>query len=135
MSSNWAGNEQVIEQFRASGGAPFGNTSMLLVTTTGAKSGLPRTTPLLHSSDGDRIVIVASKGGEPTEPDWYRNLVANPVVTVELGAATFQARAKVVGREERDRLYAHHAELYPQFVEYEQKTTRVIPVVVLERLS
>jgi deazaflavin-dependent oxidoreductase (nitroreductase family) len=125
----------VIERFRASGGKPEGNERLVLLTTTGAKSGLPRLTPVAYSTDGDRIVIVASKGGAPTNPDWFGNLVANPIVTVEMGSETFQARATVTEGEERDRLFANHAKLMPGFAEYPQKTTRVIPVVVLERLS
>jgi deazaflavin-dependent oxidoreductase (nitroreductase family) len=135
MSSPTNYNQQVIERFRASGGKPEGNERLVLLTTTGAKSGLPRLTPVAYSTDGDRIVIVASKGGAPTNPDWFGNLVANPIVTVEMGSETFQARATVTEGEERDRLFANHAKLMPGFAEYPQKTTRVIPVVVLERLS
>jgi deazaflavin-dependent oxidoreductase (nitroreductase family) len=128
-------NQQVIEQFRATGGNPGGPNRLLLLTTTGAKSGQPRTSPLAYSTDGDRIVIVASKGGAPTHPDWYGNLLKNPTVTVELGGETFQARARVTEGEERDRLFAHHAELMPGFADYVTKTTRVLPVIVLERIS
>ena len=128
-------NQQVIEQFRASGGKPGGPNQLILLTTTGAKSGQPRISPVAYSTDGDRLVIVASKGGAPTNPDWFANLVKNPIVTVEQGAETFQARATVVEGEERDRLYARHAELMPGFADYVTKTTRVIPVIVLERIS
>jgi deazaflavin-dependent oxidoreductase (nitroreductase family) len=127
-------NQTVIERFRQNGGNVSGWGRLLLLTTTGAKSGLPRTTPLAYSTDGDRLVIVASKGGAPTNPDWYHNLLANPTATVELGTERFQVRAHVVAGHERERLYAHHAELMPGFAEYPRKTTRQIPVVLLERL-
>ena len=131
-------NEKLIAEFRANGGkvsGMFAGRPMLLLTTTGAKSGLKRTTPLVHTRDGDRIVVIASKGGAPTNPAWYHNLVANPTVTVELGTEKFPAKATVVTGAERDRLFAAQAALMPAFAEYETKTTRQIPVVVLERLS
>ncbi|MCA1666399.1 MAG: nitroreductase family deazaflavin-dependent oxidoreductase [Thermomicrobia bacterium] len=129
-------NQQVIAEFRANGGkvgGPFAGRSMLLLTTTGAKSGQPRTSPLVYTTDGDRIVIIASKGGAPTNPDWYRNLVAHPTATVELGTEKFQARATVIEGQERERLYDQQAAQIPGFAEYQQKTTRQIPVIVLER--
>jgi deazaflavin-dependent oxidoreductase (nitroreductase family) len=128
-------NQQVIETFRANGGVVPGPNRLLLLTTTGARSGQERTTPVAYSTDGDRLVIVASKGGADTNPDWYFNLLANPTVTVELGAERFQARASVAGEDERERLYARHAELMPGFAEYPQKTERKIPVVLLERIA
>lgn len=128
-------NQTVIERFRANGGAVGGSNRLLLLTTTGRKSGLPRTIPVAYSTDGDRLIIAASKGGAPTNPDWFFNLLANPVVTVELGTERFQARASVAEEPERERLYAHHAELMPGFTEYSKKTTRQIPVVLLERLG
>lgn len=129
-------NQQVIETFRANKGVTQGPNRLILLTTTGAKSGQPRTTPLAYSTDGDKLVIAASKGGAPTNPDWYFNLVANPIVTIELGAEKFQARATVVKDEaERQRLYARHAELMPGFAEYTTKTDRKIPVILLERLD
>ena len=128
-------NQTVIERFRGNGGAVPGWSQLLLLTTTGARSGAPRTTPLAYSTDGDRLVVVASKGGAPTNPDWYHNLLANPVVTVELASERFQARASVADEPERERLYAQHAQLMPGFAGYQQKTTRPIPVVLLERLS
>ena len=128
-------NQAVIETFRANAGKVPGPNQVLLLTTTGAKSGLPRTTPVAYSTDGDHLVIVASKGGAPTNPDWYFNLLANPVVTVELGTEKFQARATVADEGERERLYAQHAALMPGFAEYPQKTTRKIPVVLLERIG
>lgn len=136
MSSPTNYNQTVIETFRANKGNVPGPNRLLLLTTTGAKSGQPRTAPVAYSTDGDRLVIAASKGGAPTNPDWYFNLLANPVVSVELGTEQFQARASVVTDErERERLYARHAELMPGFAEYPTKTTRRIPVVLLERLS
>ncbi len=128
-------NQVVIEQFRANGGKVNGPNQLILLTTTGAKSGQPRTTPVAYSTDGDRLVIVASKGGAPTNPDWYYNLLANPVVTVETGTETFQARASVVDEPERTRLYDQHAALMPGFAEYPKKTTRQIPVVILTRIA
>lgn len=106
---------------------------MLLLSTKGAKTGQHRTNPLMYLPDGDRWVVFASRGGAPTSPDWYHNLVANPDVTVEVGTETLKADAEVVGGHERDRLYARQAELYPQFGEYERRTTRKIPVVALTR--
>jgi deazaflavin-dependent oxidoreductase (nitroreductase family) len=129
-------NQTVIETFRANGGKVSGPNQLLLLTTTGAKSGVQHTTPLAYSTDGDRLVIVASKGGAPTNPAWYFNLLANPVVTVELGSERFPARVSVVADEaERARLYARHAELMPGFADYPQKTTRKIPVMHIDRIS
>jgi len=127
-------NQTVIEKFRANGGSVGGPNALLLLTTTGARSGRPHTTPVAYSVDGDRLVVIASKGGAPTDPDWYFNLLANPVVAVELGTEQFQARATVAHGQERERLYAQHAALMPGFAEYPQKTTRLIPVVLLERV-
>ncbi len=129
-------NQTIIETFRANEGKVPGWNYLLLLNTTGAKTGVQRVSPLAYSTDGDRIVIAASKAGAPTNPSWYSNLLANPRVTVELGPERFQARATVVKDEaERDRLYAQHAELMPGFAEYEKKTTRKIPIVLLERIS
>jgi deazaflavin-dependent oxidoreductase (nitroreductase family) len=129
-------NQTIIETFRANSGKVPGWTRLLLLTTTGAKTGAPRTHPLAYSTDGDSLVIAASKGGAPTHPSWYSNLLANPIVTVELGPERFKARATAVtDGAERDRLYAQHAELMPGFAEYEKKTTRKIPVVLLQRIS
>ncbi len=130
-------NKQVITEFRANAGKVGGNfagASMLLLTAKGAKSGEERTTPLVCSQDGDRLVIIASKAGAPEHPAWYHNLRANPEATVEFGTETFRAKARVAEGAERDRLYAAQAAIMPTFNEYQQKTTRVIPVVVLERL-
>jgi deazaflavin-dependent oxidoreductase (nitroreductase family) len=131
-------NQQIIEEFRANGGKVggyFEGANMLLLTTIGAKSGESRLNPLVYTTDGDRIVIIASKGGAPSNPDWYYNLTANPVVTVEQGTERFQARASEVHGEERDRLYAKMVEHRPGFAEYERNTTRTIPVIALERVG
>ena len=129
-------NRQTIEAFRKNGGKVGGmweGRPLLLLTTTGAKSGRRHTIPTMYLRDGDRLLVFASKGGAPTHPDWYHNLVAHPQVTVEVGTETYNATATVLTGEERDRLYARQAELYPQFGEYQSKTTRKIPVIALER--
>lgn len=129
-------NSQIIEEFRANEGkvgGPFEGRTLLLLTTTGAKSGQQRTTPLVYLADGDRLMIFASKGGAPTNPDWYHNLVAHPDATVEVGTETFDVTASVLTGEERDRIYAKQAKLVPWFADYEKKTTRKIPVVALKR--
>lgn len=131
-------NRKVIAEFRANDGAvtgPFAGSPLLLLTTIGAKSGIARTTPLVHTRDGDNVVIIASKGGAPSHPDWFRNLSANPHVEVELPGERFHARARVAEGEERNRLYRAQAQLMPNFDEYAAKTDRVIPVVVLERVA
>jgi len=133
-TNDW--NRQTIEEFRANGGKVGGfweGKPLLLLTTTGAKSGQRRTTPMMYLADGNRLLVFASKRGAPTHPDWYHNLVAHPEVTVEVGTETYEASAKVLNGEERDRLYARQAELYPQFGEYQAGTTRKIPVIGLER--
>ncbi len=135
MSAPGNYNQTVIETFRKNGGKVQGGMNLLLLTTTGAKSGQPRIAPLAYSTDGDRYVVAASKAGAPTNPDWYFNLVANPIVTVEVGDEKFEARASIADGAERDRLYAQHAELMPGFAEYETKTTRRIPIVLLERVA
>lgn len=129
-------NLAIIEEFRANGGetsGPFKGRPLLLLTTTGAKSGEQRTTPLVYSKDGDKLVIIASMAGAPKHPAWYLNLAANAGVTVEVGKEKFEAIASSVEGTERDRLYAQQAAMMPAFSEYEKKTTRRIPVVVLER--
>jgi deazaflavin-dependent oxidoreductase (nitroreductase family) len=128
-------NRQVIEEFRANNGKVSGGNSLLLLTTTGAKSGKQRVNPLAYTTDGESLVIIASKGGAPSNPDWYYNVVAHPDVTVEVGGETFEARATVVEGAERDRLYAKQAAIMPNFAEYQEKTTRKIPVIVLTRKS
>jgi deazaflavin-dependent oxidoreductase (nitroreductase family) len=128
-----ARNQQVIDELRANGGRDTERT-LLILTTTGAKCGRSFSTPLAYQRDGERLLIFASKGGDPRHPDWYHNLVANPEVTVEANGETFKARATTLHGEERDRFYAKQAADSPVFGDYEKKTTRVIPVVALERI-
>jgi deazaflavin-dependent oxidoreductase (nitroreductase family) len=129
-------NQAVITEFRANNGkvgGQFANIPLLLLTTIGAKSGQPRINPLAYTTDGDRIIILASKAGAPTNPDWYHNLVANPTVTVEVGNERFQAQASVAQGQERERLYAQVLERLPWFADYQRKTSRQIPIIILER--
>jgi deazaflavin-dependent oxidoreductase (nitroreductase family) len=131
-------NRGIIEEFRANDGKVGGNFAgapLLLLTTTGAKSGQQRTSPVVYTTDGDRLVIIASYAGRPTNPAWFNNLVANPEVTVEVPGETYSARAVVAAGEYRDRLYAAQAELMPAFNDYQAKTNRQIPVVTLERIN
>jgi deazaflavin-dependent oxidoreductase (nitroreductase family) len=108
---------------------------MLLLHTTGARTGADRVNPLVHDRDGDSLVIFGTRGGAPTHPDWYHNLVANPDVTAEIGTETLPFRARVAEGEERDRLWSRQKELMPVFADYEAKTTRQIPVIVLEPVA
>ncbi len=127
-------NAKVIDEFRANHGrvgGPFEGMPILLVHHTGAKSGERRINPVAYYRDGERYVIFASKAGAPSNPAWYHNLMAHPDTTIEVGDETLAVRASEAAGEERDRLYAAQAERIPQFAEYEQKTTRAIPVVVL----
>jgi deazaflavin-dependent oxidoreductase (nitroreductase family) len=131
-------NQRVITDFRANGGKVGGqmaNIPLLLVSMTGAKSGRTITLPLAYSKDRDRIVVIASYAGAPHNPSWYHNLVAHPVVTVELGGEKYQARASVAEGAERDRLFKQQADQLPIFDEYQKKTARRIPVIVLDRIS
>jgi deazaflavin-dependent oxidoreductase (nitroreductase family) len=129
-------NAAIIEEFRANGGqvgGQFAGAPMVILHTTGARTGRERVNPLVYQPDGDRIVVFASKGGAPSNPDWYHNLVANPEATVEVAADTVPVRARVAEGEERERLWSRQKELMPGFADYEARTTRQIPVVVLER--
>jgi deazaflavin-dependent oxidoreductase (nitroreductase family) len=131
-------NRGVVDQFRANGGVGPGRWAdrpLLLLTTIGAKSGQLRTTPLLYSTDGDRLVVIASKGGEPTNPDWYHNLLAQPEATVEVGGERFPVRATIAEGAERRRLFDQQAAQMPFFADYERTAPREIPVVVLTRLD
>ncbi len=131
-------SKETIKEFRDNGGKVggfFEGAPLLLITTKGAKTGNSHTTPVMYLPDGDRQVIFATKAGAQENPAWYHNLLAEPTVTVEVREETFTAKAGVANREERDRLYGKQASIYPQFAEYETKTTRKIPVVVLERKS
>ena len=131
-------NQDLIDDLRANQGrassGPFRGGDVLILTTTGAKTGEPRENPLAFSKDDGDYVVVASKGGAPTNPAWYHNLRANPVVKVEALGETFRARARVIDAEEDyERLYRQHARKMPGFNEYRQRTSRRIPVIVLER--
>jgi deazaflavin-dependent oxidoreductase (nitroreductase family) len=131
-------NQQVIKEFRANQGKVGGqlaNMPMLLLTMTGAKSGRVITKPLVYTKDGDRIVIIASFAGAPNNPAWHNNLVANPEATVEVGSERFRVRAAVTSGAERQRLFDRQAEQMSIFKEYQQKTTRQIPVFVLTRID
>ena len=129
-------NAKIIEEVRANQGkvgGQFEGSPVLLLHTTGAKSGLERVNPMMYLEESGRVYVFASKAGADSDPDWYRNLVANPGVQVELGPETFDATAVVVSGAERDRIYQVQSERYPGFAEYQAKTTRVIPVVELRR--
>jgi deazaflavin-dependent oxidoreductase (nitroreductase family) len=130
-------NTAIVAEFRANGGVvggPFAGATLLLLTTTGARTGATRVNPLVCLRDGDRYVVFASHAGAPKHPDWYFNLTAHPEVTVEVGTEQFRARAGEITGPDRDRIYAAQAESSPQFAEYEQKTARRIPVIALERI-
>ena len=134
MSNQNDWNKGIIDEFRANAGkvgGPFAGATLLLLHTVGAKSGKPHVNPVAYVRDGDRLVIIASKGGAPTNPDWYHNLVAHPLVTVEVGTELLKVRAAVAAEPERTRLYAKMVAMMPGFADYERKTTRVIPVIIL----
>ena len=130
-------NTALIADLRAHNGqpssGPFVGRPVLILGTTGAKSGVHRETPLVYSRDGDAYVIVASMGGAPNHPAWYFNILADPRVTVEVGGERLTTSARVAGESERRRLYDQHAATNPTFTEYAAKTSRVIPVIVIER--
>jgi deazaflavin-dependent oxidoreductase (nitroreductase family) len=129
-------NRQLIEDFRASPGTPggpFEGRPLLLLTTTGAKTGLQRTTPMMYLPDGERLVVIASNAGAPAHPDWYHNLVAQPEVTVEVGAEMFAATAVVLAGTEREQLWTTLVAQYPFFSEHQSKITRQIPLIALAR--
>ena len=129
-------NQEVIDEFRANGGQVggyFADMSLLLLTTTGARSGQPHTTPLSYFADSDRCIVFAAAGGAPADPDWYHNLLADPRVTVEAGTEVFEATAAAATGEERDALFGRFAAVRPQLLQYQDRTTRQIPVVALTR--
>ena len=131
-------NNKIIEEFRANEGkvtGPFSGAPLLLLTTTGAKSGVTRTTPLAYSADGDRLIIIASYAGGPRHPAWFLNLRANPEVTIELPNETFTTKVVITEGEERQRLFDQQAAKMPNFAEYQAKTSRQIPVVLIPRPS
>ena len=134
--SDW--NTKIIDEFRAKGGVGVTNFGdrLLLLNVRGAKSGKTYTIPLAYHRDGAKYIVAASKGGAPTHPDWYSNVIANPDVEVEVGGKTLKAHARILpSGPERDELYARHASLMPGFHDYEQKTERTIPVIVLEPVA
>jgi deazaflavin-dependent oxidoreductase (nitroreductase family) len=136
MSDREDWNARIIKEFRTNEGrvgGPFQGAPLLLLTTTGARSGKTRINPLMYLRDGDRLVVFGSKGGAPTNPDWFHNVVANPDASVEVGTERFPVQAIVATGDERDELFAEQAKRYPQFAEYAAKTERTIPVIVLER--
>ena len=134
-SNDW--NTKIIEEFHATGGkvgGPFADANLLLLHTRGAKSNQPRINPLAYFKNGDTFVVIASKGGAPSNPDWYYNILAHPEVTLEVGAERFTAHATVPERQERDRIFANIVKQAPGFGEYQQHTSRLIPVVELKRV-
>jgi deazaflavin-dependent oxidoreductase (nitroreductase family) len=128
--SDW--NKGVIEEFRAKRGDV--GRPVLLLHTIGAKSGQARITPLTYHMDGERYAVVASNGGDDTNPDWYHNLVAQPIVEVEVGAEKFKAQAVIVEEPERTRIFEKRVALLPRFGEYQNRTKRPLPVILLTRL-
>lgn len=132
-------NRQIVDEFRANEGrvgGQFAGAPLLLLHTTGARSGRERVNPMMYRRlSDDAVAVFASKAGQPTNPDWYHNLLAHPEATAEIGTSTVAVRARVAEGEERERIWTAHKAEYPGFAEYEAKTTRIIPVVVLERVS
>jgi deazaflavin-dependent oxidoreductase (nitroreductase family) len=131
-------NQRIIDEFRANSGKVGGEWDgyhLLLLHSTGAKTGQHRVNPVGYRPDGDRFVVLGSNGGAPTHPDWYHNLRANPQVTVEVGNERLDARARVAANDERDRLWREFKKEIPVLADYEQNTSRQIPVVVLERVA
>ena len=136
MSDQKAYNRKLIEDFRASRGVsddPFVGRPLLLLTTTGTKSGQRHTTPLMYVPDGDRLLVIASNAGAPAHPDWYHNLLAHPQATVEVGNETFEAGVMVLAGAERQRVWDKIATSYPFFTDHQAKISREIPLIALER--
>lgn len=129
-------NSSIIEEFRASGGkvgGQFAGAPLLLLTTTGARTGATRVNPVMYLADGGRLYVFASKGGAPVNPDWYHNLVARPRAVVEVGDERYEVKATVLAGAERDEIYQRQAAAYPGFAEYQASTSRIIPVIALDR--
>ena len=127
-------NARIIDEFRANEGrvgGMFEGRTLLLLHHVGARSGTQRVNPVAYTTDGARYIVIASKGGAPTNPGWYHNLKTNPNATIEVGTDTIDVLASEAGGEERERLYRRQAERIPQFAEYERRTARTIPVIVL----
>ncbi len=138
MSTGNDRNKAVIDEFRANAGmvgGPFAGKTLLLLHTIGARSGQEHVNPTAYVTDENRIVIIASKGGAPTNPAWYYNILAHPLVTVEVGTDQFLARAEVATEPERTRLYNKMIDMMPGFAEYRRRTSRVIPVIILTRVD
>ncbi len=138
MATQPSWNEKIIDEFRDNAGkvsGPFEGAPLLLLHSTGAKSGKERITPMMYQAVGDSLAVFASKGGSPTNPDWYHNLVAHPEVTIEVGTETHNVRARVADADERNQIWELQKERYPGFAGYEQKTTRQIPVVILDPVT
>ena len=136
MSDRNDWNSSIIKEFRENAGkvgGPFEGRTLLLLHSKGARSGQERINPLAYTTDDDRFIVFASKGGAPTNPDWYHNLIANPEVTIEVGTETIPVRAMILTGEERDAIWKHMVALMPAFGEYEKKANRTIPVIALER--
>ena len=135
MSGYLFGAEHVRRYLETDGEVGYrwrNDAPILILTTTGRKSGEPRLRPLIFSEDDGRYVVVASQGGRPTHPDWYLNLTSNPDVHVQIKGGRFPARARTAGDAERERLWRQMAQIWPPYDDYQQKTERRIPVVVLE---
>ncbi|MEV8637108.1 nitroreductase/quinone reductase family protein [Streptosporangium sp. NPDC051023] len=132
-------NQQIIKEFRANGGkvgGPFEGARLLLLTTTGARSGTPHTTPLGYLPDGGaRVLVIASAGGAPHHPAWFHNLLANPRATVENGLFTYDAQATILKGAERDHIFTRAVETDPGWATYQAKTTRIIPVIALTPIN
>lgn len=131
-------NRKIIEEFRANGGVVggrFSGRTLLLLHTKGAKSGEERVNPVAYTQDGNRMVIIASKGGSPENPAWYYNILAHPRFAVEVGTEQFEVDATIASEPERTRLYDQMATIMPGFAEYKTRTTRQIPVIVLTRVN
>lgn len=134
--ADWTRN--LIADIRANGrptSGYFAGQAVMVLTTTGAKSGEPREAVVTFTRDGDDYVVIGSKSGDPDDPAWFTNLVANPVVTIETGGQTFQATATVAESTDRDALWDRHVAEHPQFADYPSKTDRVIPVARLTPLG
>jgi deazaflavin-dependent oxidoreductase (nitroreductase family) len=133
MTTRQEYNKAVIEEFRTHEGQVQGWESLILLTTTGAKTGQQRIIPLMRVDEGDRVIAVASKGGYPKHPEWYLNVLAHPEVTVEVGSEKFETTARILTGQERERAFARAVEVFPNYAEYQKKTDREIPVIALER--
>jgi deazaflavin-dependent oxidoreductase (nitroreductase family) len=131
-------NSKIIAEFRANDGrvgGPFEGAPLLLLHTLGARSGQERVNPMMYQELPGGVAVFGSKAGHPTNPDWYHNLLANPRVRAEIGDRTIEFVARVAGGEERERIWSAHKAANPGFADYERKTTRQIPVVILEPAS